>query len=41
MKLIDLEQLAFAMETMQSRIEVDPEISSRARQALDRMLQIS
>lgn len=41
MKLIDLEKLAVAMESMESRIEVDPQISSKAREALDRMLQIS
>jgi quinolinate synthase len=41
MKLIDLEKLAGAMESRENRIEVDSKISGKAREALDRMLQIS
>ncbi len=41
MKLIDLEKLAIALESMQTRIEVEPETGRKARQALDRMLQVS
>jgi quinolinate synthase len=40
MKLINLERLAQALENLETRIEVDSVTSSKAREALDRMLQI-
>jgi len=41
MKFITLENLALSLETMENQIEVEPQVSSKARKALDRMLRIS
>jgi quinolinate synthase len=40
MKVHNVKKMVRALETMQPRIEVDPEIAEKARRALDRMLEI-
>jgi quinolinate synthase len=41
MKMSTLEKLHAAMETLQPRVELSPEIIARARLPIDRMLEIS
>lgn len=41
MKYISLEKLAWSMETLQTQIEVDSQVSIKARMALEKMLNIS
>ncbi len=41
MKFINLENLALSLENLETQIEVEPRVSLKARQALDRMLKIS
>ncbi len=41
MKYITLENLALSMENLENQIEVDPQVSIKAREALERMLNIS
>ena len=40
MKKITLEKIVFCLEDMQYKVQISPEISTRARQALDRMVEV-
>jgi quinolinate synthase len=41
MKLITLEKIHHALQTMTHRVTVPPDIAARARHAIDRMLEIT